>query len=100
MYRPPKVRPKSNDWEVGTIGIGFLYKDITKNITKLEKGRIKIYIPYTIAKDEKVAGLYAVYPDKKGKPIKVKGSAYDKKSGCMIFTAKDLSIFGIGYKGK
>jgi len=38
--------------------------------------------------------------DKKGKPIKVKGSAYDKKSGCMIFTAKDLSIFGIGYKGK
>ena len=38
--------------------------------------------------------------DKKGKPIKVKDLAYDKKSGCMIFTAKDLSIFGIGYKGK
>ena len=82
------------------MGISFLNKNITNNITKLEKGHIKIYIPYSIGKNEKAEGLYAVYPDKKGKPVKVKGSAYDKKSGCLIFNTKDLSIFGIGYKGK
>ena len=82
------------------MGISFLNKDITNNITKLEKGHIKVYIPYSIGKNEKAEGLYAVYSDKKGKPVKVKGSAYDKKSGYLIFNTKDLTIFGIGYKGK
>ncbi|EFO69813.1 hypothetical protein HMPREF9210_0582 [Lactobacillus iners SPIN 1401G] len=29
MYRPPKVRPKSNDWKVG-----FLWQNIVLNLRK------------------------------------------------------------------
>ena len=68
-----------------------------KNITDFKKGTIRVSVPYTLKKNEKPERLYAGYVDKKGKPRKIKDSAYDSKSACLTFTAKHLSVFGIEY---
>ena len=62
-----------------------------------KKGKIKLNIFYSPDKNEKADKLYVVYVNKKGRLRKVKGSVYDKKTGCMIFTAKNLGAFGVGY---
>ena len=74
------------------------YGNAKETIKALKKGKIKLNIFYSPVKNEKLNGLYVVYVNKKGKIRKVKGSTYDKKSGCMIFTAKNLGVFGVGYR--
>ena len=68
-----------------------------KNITDFRKGNIRVSVPYTLKKNEKPDRLYAVYLDKKGKPIKVKGSAYDSNGACITFKTNFLSTFGTAY---
>jgi len=80
------------------LAISLSYLKGKKKITSLGKGSITVSIPYTLDKNEKADGLYAVYVDKNGKVRKVKESAYDEESGVMTFTANRLATFGIGYK--
>lgn len=68
-----------------------------KNITDFRKGTIRISVPYTLKKNEKPDRLYAVYLDKKGKPMKIKGSAYDSNGACITFKTNFLSTFGTAY---
>ena len=73
------------------------YGNEKENIKALKKGKIKLNIFYSPDKNEKTDGLYVVYVNKKGKIRKIKGSVYDKKTGCMIFNTKNLGTYGIGY---
>ena len=80
------------------LAISLSYLKGKKKITSLGKGKITAFIPYTLNKNEKADGLYAVYVDKKGKVRKIKGSHYDKENSALVFTTGRLADFGIGYK--
>lgn len=69
----------------------------SKNITKLDEGNITFKLPYKLSKKENAEGLYAVSINRKGKATKIKDSYYDKESGCLVFTAKAMSKYGIAY---
>jgi len=100
---PAKKLSKQAKKQIGkrpVLAISLSYLKGKKKITSLGKGKITAFIPYTLNKNEKADGLYAVYVDKKGKVRKIKGSYYDKESGAMVFSTKRLAIFGIGYTEK
>ena len=80
--------------------ISISYAKGKKKVTALGKGTVKASIPYRLKKNEKADGLYAFYIDKKGKVRKIKGSYYDKESGAMVFSTKNLAVFGIGHTEK
>lgn len=68
-------------------------KNNNVKISKLDKGVIKMGIPYTPKKGENPDKLYAVYLDKNGKPRPVKGSYYDEKSKMMMLSVKILGVY-------
>lgn len=73
-------------------------KNNNVKISKLDKGVIKMGIPYTPKKGENPDKLYAVYLDKNGKPRPVKGSYYDEKSKMMMLSVKTLGVYGVASK--
>ena len=78
---PVKKLSKQAKKQIGkrpVLAISLSYLKGKKKITSLGKGKITAFIPYTLNKNEKADGLYAVYVDKKGKVRKIKGSYYDK----------------------
>ena len=100
---PVKKLSKQAKKQIGkrpVLAISLSYLKGKKKITSLGKGKITAFIPYTLNKNEKADGLYAVYVDKKGKVRKIKGSYYDKESGAMVFSTKKLAVFGIGHTEK
>ena len=100
---PVKKLSKQAKKQIGkrpVLAISLSYLKGKKKITSLGKGKITALIPYTLNKNEKADGLYAVYVDKKGKVRKIKGSYYDKESGAMVFSTKKLAVFGIGHTEK
>ena len=100
---PVKKLSKQAKKQIGkrpVLAISLSYLKGKKKITSLGKGKITAFIPYTLNKNEKADGLYAVYVDKKGKVRKIKGSYYDKESGAMVFSTKRLAVFGIGHTEK
>ena len=100
---PVKKLSKQAKKQIGkrpVLAISLSYLTGKKKITSLGKGKITAFIPYTLNKNEKADGLYAVYVDKKGKVRKIKGSYYDKESCAMVFSTKRLAVFGIGHTEK
>ena len=100
---PVKKLSKQAKKQIGkrpVLAISLSYLRGKKKITSLGKGKITAFIPYTLNKNEKADGLYAVYVDKKGKVRKIKGSYYDKESCAMVFSTKRLAVFGIGHTEK
>ena len=100
---PVKKLSKQAKKQIGkrpVFAISLSYLKGKKKITSLGKGKITAFIPYTLNKNEKADGLYAVYVDKKGKVRKIKGSYYDKESCAMVFSTKRLAVFGIGHTEK
>ena len=100
---PVKKLSKQAKKQIGkrpVLAISLSYLKGKKKITSLGKGKITAFIPYTLNKNEKADGLYAVYVDKKGKVRKIKGSYYDKESCAMVFSTKRLAVFGIGHTEK
>ena len=100
---PVKKLSKQAKKQIGkrpVLAISLSYLKGKKKITSLGKGKITDFIPYTLNKNEKADGLYAVYVDKKGKVRKIKGSYYDKESCAMVFSTKRLAVFGIGHTEK
>ena len=98
---PVKKLSKQAKKQIGkrpVLAISLSYLKGKKKITSLGKGKITAFIPYTLNKNEKADGLYAVYVDKKGKVRKIKGSYYDGENSAVVFTAGRLADFGIGYK--
>ena len=98
---PVKKLSKQAKKQIGkrpVLAISLSYLKGKKKITSLGKGKITAFIPYTLNKNEKVDGLYAVYVDKKGKVRKIKGSYYDGENSAVVFIAGRLADFGIGYK--
>jgi len=98
---PVKKLSKQAKKQIGkrpVLAISLSYLKGKKKITSLGKGKITAFIPYTLNKNEKANGLYAVYIDKKGKVRKIKGSYYDGENSAVVFTAGRLADFGIGYK--
>jgi len=98
---PVKKLSKQAKKQIGkrpVLAISLSYLKGKKKITSLGKGKITAFIPYTLNKNEKADGLYAVYVDKKGKVRKIKGSYYDGENSVLVFTASRLADFGIGYK--
>ena len=98
---PVKKLSKQAKKQIGkrpVLAISLSYLKGKKKITSLGKGKITAFIPYTLNKNEKADGLYAVYVDKKGKVRKIKDSYYDGENSAVVFTAGRLSDFGIGYK--
>ena len=100
---PVKKLSKQAKKQIGkrsVLAISLSYLKGKKKITSLGKGKITAFIPYTLNKNEKADGLYAVYVDKKGKVRKIKDSYYDKESCAMVFSTKRLAVFGIGHTEK
>ncbi len=98
---PVKKLSKQAKKQIGkrpVLAISLSYLEGKKKITSLGKGKITAFIPYTLNKNEKADGLYAVYVDKKGKVRKIKASYYDGENSAVVFTAGRLADFGIGYK--
>ena len=98
---PVKKLSKQAKKQIGkrpVLAISLSYLTGKKKITSLGKGKITAFIPYTLNKNEKADGLYAVYVDKKGKVRKIKGSYYDGENSAVVFIAGRLADFGIGYK--
>ena len=98
---PVKKLSKQAKKQIGkrpVLAISLSYLKGKKKITSLGKGKITAFIPYTLNKNEKADGLYAVYVDKKGKVRKIKGSYYDGENSAVVFMAGRLADFGIGYK--
>ena len=98
---PVKKLSKQAKQQIGkrpVLAISLSYLKGKKKITSLGKGKITAFIPYTLNKNEKADGLYAVYVDKKGKVRKIKGSYYDGENSAVVFIAGRLADFGIGYK--
>ena len=69
-------------------------------ITKLEKGKVTISIPYKLGKKEKAENVAIYFIDKKGNVKKISNSVYDSKTKTFTFTTKSLLRFAIGYKNK
>ena len=98
---PVKKLSKQAKKQIGkrpVLAISLSYLKGKKKITSLGKGKITAFIPYTLNKNEKADGLYAVYVDKKGKVRKIKASYYDGENSAVVFIAGRLADFGIGYK--
>ena len=98
---PVKKLSKQAKKQIGkrpVFAISLSYLKGKKKITSLGKGKITAFIPYTLNKNEKADGLYAVYVDKKGKVRKIKGSYYDGENSAVVFIVGRLADFGIGYK--
>lgn len=76
-------------------------KNKTMKLTKLDKGRIEVQLPYTPTKAEKKGGtkkLYGVYVDNSGKAYYVKNSTYDADSKTIIFKINQFNTYSIAYK--
>ena len=98
---PVKKLSKQAKKQIGkrpVLAISLSYLKGKKKLTSLGKGKITAFIPYTLNKNEKADGLYAVYVDKKGKVRKIKASYYDGENSAVVFTASRLADFGVGYK--
>ena len=67
-------------------------------ISNLGGGKVKVSIRYVKSPKEKAGGLYAVYFNKKGKAVRIKGSVYDEETGMLTFSTKYLTKYAIGYK--
>ena len=66
-----------------------------KNITSFGKGVVTISIRYTLGKDEKAGGVYAVYIPATGQPQTLRSGFAD---GWLVFSRSSLSVYGVGYK--
>ena len=69
-------------------------------ITKLEKGKLTISIPYKLGKKEKSENVTVYFIDKKGNVKKISNYVYDTKTNTLTFSTKSLLHFVIGYKSK
>lgn len=67
-------------------------------ITKLNKGKAALSIPYMPDKGERTGYLFAVYVDSSGDALLIADSAYDTDSKSIIFTTNHFSVYGVGYK--
>ena len=69
-------------------------------ITKLEKGKLTISIPYKLGKKEKSENVTVYFIDKKGNVKKISNYVYDTKTNTLTFSTKSLLHFVVGYKSK
>ena len=105
MQNPEEVKPEQACIS-GAVALRMRYTKYSNHLMTnllyfvviLEKVKITAFIPYTLNKNEKADGLYAVYVDKKGKVRKIKGSYYDGENSAVVFIVGRLADFGIGYK--
>lgn len=76
-------------------------KNKTVSLSKLNKGKMEVQLPYTASKSEKKGGtkyLYGVYVDAKGKAYYVKNSTYDAKNKTLKFKINQFNTYSIAYK--
>ena len=69
-------------------------------ITKLEKGKLTISVPYKLGKKEKSENVTVYFIDKKGNVKKISNYVYDTKTNTLTFSTKSLLHFVVGYKSK
>ena len=69
-------------------------------ITKFEKGKVTISIPYKLGKKEKAENVTVYFIDKKGNVKKISNYVYDAKTKTLTFSTKSLLHFAVGYKNK
>ena len=69
-------------------------------ITKLEKGKVTISIPYKLGKKEKAENVTVYFINKKGNVKKISNYVYDAKTKTLTFSTKSLLHFAVGYKNK
>ena len=69
-----------------------------KQLTDFGKGRVSIFLPYTINAGENPAALLAYQIDQSGKAIQLSNSAYLSERQAVGLVADTVSCFAVGYK--
>lgn len=69
----------------------------TQSITDLNKGKLKLTIPYTLSRYDAVGYLFGIAIDRKSGVNRVFGSNYDVNSKSVIIDNDIISTYGVGY---
>lgn len=69
-------------------------------LSSFKGGKIKVFIPYALAKGEKAENLVIYFADENEKAHKINDVLFDKEAEGLYFTTDHFSIFAIGYIGE
>lgn len=102
LLTPVKKLQTSAKAVIGTrpiykIEFKYVKNGVTKSITSLRNGSMKIGLAYIPVKQEVIGSLFAFEVNNKGKALRINNSIYDENSKQIIFNSNYFSVYGVGF---